>query len=194
MSSKIWLARHGETEWSLAGKHTGRTDIPLTAKGEEEARKLGGPLRKLNLGLILFSPLRRARQTCELAGFGGIAEAFPDLMEWDYGAYNGLTSAEIRLQQPDWRLFRDGCPGGESLADVVVRADRVIARLEAAKGDALLFSHGHFLRVLAVRWAGIAPEAGARFSLSPASLSLLSHDHAAGNPVIERWNDASHLG
>jgi len=114
-------------------------------------------------------------------------------MEWDYGAYNGLTSAEIRAQRPDWHLFRDGCPEGEHLGDVVVRADRVIARLNSAKGDALIFSHGHFLRVLAVRWAGIAPESGVRFSLSPASVSILGHDSAAGNPVIERWNDVSHL-
>jgi broad specificity phosphatase PhoE len=190
---KIWLARHGETEWSLAARHTGRSDIPLTAKGEEEARKLGNPLRKHSFALVLASPLRRARQTCELAGFGGVAEAVPDLMEWDYGAYNGLTSAEIRAQRPDWRLFRDGCPGGENLGDVVARADRVIARLNGLRGDALIFSHGHFLRVLAVRWAGIAPEAGVRFNLSPASLSILGHDSAAGNPVIDRWNDASHL-
>src|SRR6185295_2078207 len=182
MSPKIWLARHGETEWSLAARHTGRTDIPLTPKGEEEARKLGARLRTAAFAQVLVSPLRRALQTCELAGFGKAAEAVPDLMEWDYGAYNGLTSVEIHAQRRDWRLFRDGCPGGENLADVVARADRVIARLKSASGETLIFSHGHFLRVLAVRWAGIAPESGVRFNLSPASLSVLGHDSAAGNP------------
>jgi probable phosphoglycerate mutase len=193
MNPKIWLARHGETEWSLAGRHTGRTDIPLTPKGEDEARKLGVRLKVSAFSLVLASPLRRARQTCELAGFGPVAEAVPDLMEWDYGSYNGLTAVEIRAQQPDWRLFRDGCPGGENLGDVVARADRVVARLKSAPGDTLIFSHGHFLRVLAVRWAGIAPESGVRFNLSPASLSVLGHDSAAGNPVIDRWNDVGHL-
>jgi probable phosphoglycerate mutase len=190
---KIWLARHGQTEWSVAGKHTGRNDIPLTPQGEQEARKLGERIRNQKFAAVLASPLQRAKRTCELAGFGAAAEVLPDLMEWNYGAYDGLTSAEIRAQRPDWQLFRDGCPGGERLEDVVVRADRVIARLRSSPGDVLVFSHGHFLRVLATRWAGIAPESGGRFSLSPASLSVLGTDAASHNPVIERWNDVCHL-
>jgi len=190
---KFWLARHGQTEWSLAGKHTGRNDIPLTPHGEEEARKLGERLRNLQVAAVLVSPLQRAKRTCELAGFGARAELLPDLLEWNYGAYDGLKSVEIRAKRPDWHLFRDGCPGGEMLADVVARADRVIARLRSLTGDALIFSHGHFLRVLAVRWAGIAPESGARFSLAPASLSVLATDSASGDPVIDRWNDICHL-
>lgn len=190
---KIWLARHGETEWSLTGRHTGRTDLPLTPKGEAEARKLGERLKGSTFSRVWTSPLRRARQTCDLAGFGAAVEVVPDLMEWDYGDYNGLTAAEIREKRPDWQLFRDGCPGGEALADVVARADRVIDRLRAAAGDVLIFSHGHFIRVLAVRWAGIPPEAGVRFNLVPASLSILGYDSAAVTPVIDRWNDAAHL-
>ena len=191
---KIWLARHGQTEWSLAGKHTGRTDIPLTLHGEEEARKLGKRFRTLKVTAVFASPLQRAKRTCELAGFEATAELLPDLMEWNYGAYDGLTSAEIRAKRTDWRLFRDGCPGGERLEDVLVRADHVIARLRSSPGDVLVFSHGHFLKVLAIRWAGIAPESGARLSLAPASLSILGSDSASGDPVIERWNDTCHLG
>jgi probable phosphoglycerate mutase len=191
--TRIWLARHGQTEWSLAGRHTGRSDIPLTPDGERDARKLGARLQKETFAAVLTSPLRRARQTCELAGFGPRAEAVPDLMEWNYGAYEGLKSAEIRAARPDWHLFRDGCPGGETLADVVARADRVIARLRSAPGDTLIFSHGHLLRVLAVRWAGIPAESGGRFSLSPASISILAFDGASGDPVLDRWNDVCHL-
>lgn len=193
MTTKIWLARHGQTEWSVAGRHTGRSDIPLTPEGERAAAKLGARLQKETFAQVLTSPLRRARQTCELAGFAARAEALPDLMEWNYGAYEGLKSAEIRASRPDWHLFRDGCPGGENLADVVARVDRVIARLKSAPGDTIIFSHGHLLRVLAVRWAGIAPESGARFSLSPASISILAVDGASGDPVIDRWNDGCHL-
>jgi probable phosphoglycerate mutase len=190
---RFWLARHGQTAWSLAGKHTGRSDIPLTPAGEEEARKLGLALRKAAFTSVLTSPLRRARKTCELGGFGAGAEALADLLEWDYGAYDGLTSAEIRAKRPDWHLFRDGCPGGEQLSDVVARADRVVSRLRAWSGDALIFSHGHFLRVLATRWAGLPAELGGRFSLAPASLSILGSDAASGDPVIDRWNDTGHL-
>ncbi len=193
MTTKTWLARHGQTEWSVAGRHTGRSDIPLTPEGERAAAKLGARLQKETFAQVLTSPLRRARQTCELAGFAARAEALPDLMEWNYGAYEGLKSAEIRASRPDWHLFRDGCPGGENLADVVARVDRVIARLKSAPGDTIIFSHGHLLRVLAVRWAGIAPESGARFSLSPASISILAVDGASGDPVIDRWNDGCHL-
>jgi len=192
-ASRIWLARHGQTAWSLAGKHTGRSDIPLTSEGEEEARKLGLRLQKVAFAALLTSPLQRARKTCDLAGFGARAESVPDLMEWDYGAYDGLTSAEIRAKRPGWHLFRDGCPGGEQLADVVARVDRVIARLRSATGDTLIFSHCHLLRVLATRWAGIPAELGGHFSLAPASLSILGTDHASGDPVIDRWNDSGHL-
>jgi probable phosphoglycerate mutase len=191
--AKIYLARHGQTEWSLAGKHTGRNDIPLTAEGEQEARKLGSRLQKGKFAMVLASPLQRAKRTCEIAGFGAAAEVVPDLMEWDYGTYDGLQSAEIRARRPDWHLFRDGCPGGESLEDVVVRADRVVARLRSLEGDVLIFSHGHFLRVLTVRWAGIPPELGAHFSLASGSLSILGHDSHSEDLVIERWNDVSHL-
>jgi len=192
-ASRIWLARHGQTAWSLAGKHTGRSNIPLTSEGEEEARKLGLRLQKVAFAALLTSPLQRARKTCDLAGFGARAESVPDLMEWDYGAYDGLTSAEIRAKRPGWHLFRDGCPGGEQLADVVARVDRVIARLRSATGDTLIFSHGHLLRVLATRWAGIPAELGGHFSLAPASVSILGTDHASGDPVIDRWNDSGHL-
>ena len=192
-SVKIWLARHGQTEWSVAGRHTGRSDVPLTPHGEEEARKLGARLQSQTFAAVLTSPLQRARRTCEIAGFGPRAEELPDLMEWNYGAYEGLKSAEIRAARADWHLFRDGCPGGERLEDVLARVDRVIARLRASPGDVLVFSHGHLLRVLAIRWAGIPPEAGGRFSLAPASLSLLATDPASGDPVIDRWNDVCHL-
>jgi probable phosphoglycerate mutase len=189
----VWLARHGQTAWSLAGKHTGRSDIPLTPDGEEEARKLGARLRKTAFATVLTSPLQRARKTCELAGYGTAAQADPDLLEWNYGDYDGLTSAEIRAKRPDWHLFRDGCPGGEQLKDVIARVDRVIARIQSSPGEVLVFSHGHLLRVLATRWAGIPPELGGHFSLAPASISILGTDHASGDPVLERWNDGCHL-
>jgi probable phosphoglycerate mutase len=192
MAATIWIVRHGQTEWSVAGKHTGRRDIPLTAEGEEQARKAGARLRPVSFAAVLASPLERARRTCELAGFGARAELVPDLMEWNYGDYEGRTAAEIRATRPDWHLFRDGCPGGEALQDVVVRADRVVARLRSATGNVLVFSHGHLLRVLATRWAGISPESGSRFGLAPASLSILGRD-ASGEALIDRWNDVSHL-
>ena len=192
--TKIYLCRHGQTAWSLAGKHTGRTDISLTPAGEEEARRLGTRLRNASFAAVLTSPLRRAQQTCDLAGFGGAAETVADLAEWDYGDYNGLTSAEIRSRRPDWQLFRDGCPGGERLEDVAQRVDRVLPRLRASTGNVLIFSHGHLLRVLALRWAGIPPEVGARFSLAPGSLSILGHDSASRDPVLDRWNDVCHQG
>ena len=192
-SSRIWLARHGQTEWSVAGRHTGRSDVPLTPEGEQEAKKLGARLQKTAFAAVLTSPLQRAKKTCELAGFGARAEEVADLMEWNYGAYEGLRSAEIRAIRPGWHLFRDGCPGGERLEDVVLRADLVIARLKSSTGDVLIFSHGHFLRVLATRWAGIPPETGGRFSLAPASVSMLGTDGASGDPVIDRWNDVCHL-
>jgi broad specificity phosphatase PhoE len=189
-----YLARHGETEWSLAGKHTGRTDIPLTPNGEELARKLGARLRYRTFAAVFTSPLQRARRTCELCGFGGVARILPDLVEWDYGDYEGLQSAQIRARQPEWRLFRDGCPGGESPRDVGVRADRVIPLIRDAGGDVLIFAHGHLLRMLMGRWMTLEPTDAARFSLDPASLSILGRDAHSGDAVIERWNDTAHLG
>jgi len=190
---RVWLVRHGETEWSLAGRHTGRSDIPLTRQGEAQSRQVGARLQNISFARVLSSPLERARRTCELAGFGARMEPLPELLEWDYGAYDGLTSKEIRAKRPDWQLFRDGCPGGEHLKDVVTRAQRVAALLRSSPGDALVFSHGHLLRVLATCWAGIPPESGGHFSLSPASLSILGIDAHSGDPVLERWNDGCHL-
>jgi len=188
-----YLARHGETEWSVSGRHTGRNDIPLTPAGEEAARKLGERLRAKTFAAVFCSPLQRARRTCELAGFGGVAKGLPDMMEWNYGDYEGLKWAEIRARQPDWRLFRDGCPGGERPQDVAARADRVVPLLQGAGGDVLAFSHGHFLRMLMSRWMGFAPLDVARFSLDAAALSILGRDPHLGDPIIERWNDTAHL-
>src|SRR5262249_5492088 len=159
----VYLARHGETAWTISGQHTGLTDIPLTERGERNARRLGERLRGLSFAHVLTSPLQRAARTCELAGFGAVARVDPDLGEWNYGQFEGLTTAEIRKKRPDWDLFRDGCPGGESVADVGARADRVIARLRALEGDVLLFSSGHFLRVLGARWLGVPPAGGRYF-------------------------------
>jgi len=189
----VSLARHGETEWSLSGLHTGRKDIPLTPHGEEQARKLGERLRLRSFSAVFTSPLERARKTCELCGFGAVARSLTDLSEWDYGDYEGKRAAEIRASRPDWRLFRDGCPGGETPADIAARADRVIPLLEAAGGDAIVFAHGHLLRVLMARWMKIPLEIAGRFSLDPASLSILSRDPHTSDPVIERWNDIAHL-
>ena len=189
----LFLARHGETEWSLSGQHTGRKDIPLTLAGEDAARKLGARLRSRSFAAVFTSPLQRATRTCELSGFTGVARIVPDLMEWDYGDYEGLRGTEVRARRPDWRLFRDGCPGGESPQDVGARADRVLPQLQAAGGDVLVFAHGHFLRMLMSRWMTFAPEQAARFSLDAASLSILTLDAHTGDPVIERWNDTAHL-
>ena len=188
---RILLARHGETAWAREGKHTGRSDIPLSPAGEQEARRLGDRLRGGAFAAVLASPLARAWRTSELAGFA--AEAVPDLQEWHYGEYEGLTAAEIRARRADWRLFRDGAPGGERLQDVVARVDRVIDRLRAGAGDALVFSHGHFLRVLGPRLAGLPPETGERLMLSTAAVCVLSWDRGTEAAVIERWNDVSHL-
>jgi probable phosphoglycerate mutase len=186
----VWLARHGETEWSANGRHTGRTDLPLTPRGEEAARQLGERLRGRSFARVLTSPLLRARQTGELAGFAGRLEIDPDLTEWDYGSYEGKRSAEIQAGRPDWQLFTDGAPGGESPAEVVARADRVISRLRsAAAGDVLVFAHGHFLRVLAVRWIGLPVAEGRHFLLGTAALSALGYDHGPDEPAIRLWND-----
>ena len=197
MSTKlpiIYLARHGETAWSLSGQHTGLTDLPLTKAGERIARRLAGRLGGLTFCKVFTSPLQRAKRTCELAGFGAVAEIDPDLVEWNYGQYEGRTGAEIHAERPDWQLFRDGCPGGESPQQVAVRADRVVSRVRAVQGDVLLFSSGHFIRVLACRWIGVEPTVNARsFMLSTASLSALGYEHDFSRPVICLWNDTQHV-
>ena len=189
----IYLARHGDTAWTVSGQHTGRTDLPLLPEGEENARRLGGRLKGLTFAKIFTSPLQRAERTCELAGLGPHAEILPDLLEWDYGQYEGLRSAEILKNRPDWQLFRDGCPGGESPAQIGARADRVVERVRAIDGDVILFSSGHFLRVLGARWLGLEPGAGRCFVLSTASLSILSYEHNLSEPVIRLWNDNHHV-
>ena len=190
---EIYLARHGETAWTLTHQHTGRTDIPLTERGERNARSLGQRLRGLTFGKVLTSSLVRATRTAELAGFGGVALADPDLMEWDYGRYDGKTTAEIRNENPDWSLFRDGCPGGETVAAVGARADRVIARLRNLDGRVLLFGHSHFFRVLAARWLGQFPADGRLYFLGTASLSILGYEHSLDEPVVRLWNDDRHV-
>ena len=190
----LYLARHGETAWTLSGQHTGLTDLPLTERGEQDARRLGERLRGLTFARVLTSPLLRAARTCELAGFGSAAEVDRDLVEWNYGGYEGRTSAEIHKERPDWDLFRDGCPGGETAADVGARVDRVIGRVRAVQGDVLLFSSAHVLRVLAARWLGLEPGAGRYFLLSTASLSALGYEHNRAQPVIRLWDDAGDTG
>jgi probable phosphoglycerate mutase len=189
----VSLARHGETAWSLSGQHTGLSDLPLTARGERNARQLGERLRSLTFARVFTSPLQRAHRTCELAGFGAAAVVDPDLVEWNYGSYEGKTSADIHKERPGWELFRDGCPGGETLAEVGARADRVIGRLRALDADALVFSSGHFLRVLAARWLGLGPDGGRFFLLSTATMSALGYEHGKDQPAIRLWNDARHV-
>jgi len=181
------LVRHAETEWSLAGRHTGRSDIPLTESGRAAAAGLRERLAHYRFERVLCSPLARARETCELSGFGALAEQRADLLEWDYGDYEGLTSAEIKRRRPDWKLWRDGCPGGESPADVGARADRVIAELRAGEGTVAIFSHGHMLRVLGARWIGLEAARGGNLGLATGAICLLSHEHEA--PILARWND-----
>jgi len=183
-----YLVRHGETAWSLLGRHTGLSDLPLTPRGEQSARELAGRLQGLVFAKVFTSPLQRAARTCALAGFGDVAEADPDLVEWDYGDFEGLTSREIRASRPGWSLFRDGCPGGEALTAVAARADRVVQRARAAEGNALLFSSSHFLRVLAARWLDQDASAGRHFVLGTAALCALGYDHDRTEPVIRLWN------
>ena len=185
----IYLVRHGETAWTVSGQHTGLTDIALTERGEQDARKLGEHLRGTTVTRVFTSPLQRARRTCELTGFFQVAQIDADLVEWDYGDYEGLTSAQIRQKNPDWRIFRDGGPNGESVAAVSARADRVIGRLKALDGDALIFSSGHFTRVLAARWLGLDASFGRFLLLSTTTLSILGYDHDRTEPVIRLWND-----
>jgi len=189
----IYLARHGETTWSLTGQHTGLTDLALTELGERNAQRLGGRLSGIMFESVFTSPLRRARRTCELAGFGAVAKIDPNLLEWNYGDYEGRRSVEIHAERPDWQLFRDGAPGGESPQQVAERADRVVDRLRAVSGNVLIFSSGHFLRVLAGSWIGIEPYEARSLMLSTGSLSVLGYEHNLEQPVIKLWNDTNHL-
>ena len=190
----VYVARHGDTAWTVSGQHTGLTDLPLIASGETNAIRLGERLKGLKFEKVFTSPLQRATRTCELAGFGDVAKTDPDLVEWNYGQYEGLRSAEILQDRPDWQLFRDGCPGGESPPEIVERADRVVQRVRSISGDVLLFSSGHFIRVLAARWLALGPgSAGKYFVLSPSSLSALSYEHNLFHPVIKLWNDDHHV-
>ena len=191
----VYLARHGETAWTLSGQYTGFTDLPLTERGERNARRLEERLRGLTFAKVFTSPLQRARRTCELAGFGTVAEIDRDLVEWNYGDYEGCHSADVHRERPDWELFRDGCPGGESPAEAAARADRVVSRVRAIPGDVLLFSSGHFIRVLATRWIGLEVTVNAkRFMLSTASLSAVGYEKEIFRPVIRLWNDTHHVG
>jgi len=183
---RLFAVRHGETAWSATGRHTGTTDIPLTPRGRELAEHLRPVLAEQRFALVLTSPLLRARETCELAGLGGEAETDDDLIEWNYGAYEGRTAAEIREAAPGWVVFRDGCPGGESPADVGARADRVIARARAVEGDVIAFAHGHLLRVLVARWIGMEPSAGQSFLLDTGTVGVLGYYREV--PAIKIWN------
>jgi probable phosphoglycerate mutase len=192
--SIVYLARHGETAWTISRQHTGLTDLPLTERGERTARRLGDRLEGLAFAKVLTSPLQRASRTCELAGFKAVAEVDKDLVEWDYGEYEGRRTAEIRAERPDWELFRDGCPGGESPHEVAVRADRIVKRVREVSGNVLVFTSGHFLRVLATRWLGLEPSVNSKFfMLSTASLSALGYEHDVTRPVIRLWNETRHV-
>ncbi len=189
MPLRLHLIRHGETEWSLSGQHTGRTDIPLTIRGEDEARALGSRLQGISFAQVLTSPLQRARRTCELVGLNAVSKIEPDLAEWDYGEYEGQRSANIAKTRPGWNLFRDGCPNGESPAQVADRADRLIARIRVLAGNVALFSHGQFGAVLAARWIGLPVLEAEHFPLGTSSLGILSYAaRHATVPVIEKWN------
>jgi broad specificity phosphatase PhoE len=190
----VYLARHGETAWTLSGQHTGLTDLPLTKRGERNARRLAERLHGVTFAKVLTSPLQRATRTCELAGFGAVAEIDRDLLEWNYGEYEGRLTADIHKERPDWQLFRDGCPGGESPNEVGARADRAVKRVRAVQGDVLLFSSGHFLRVFAACWLGLDAAMGRYFLLSTASLSAVGYEHNLSQPVIRLWDDTRHVG
>jgi broad specificity phosphatase PhoE len=184
---EVVLVRHGATEWSRAGKHTGHTDVPLTDDGRAEAAVLGAALRASRFSLVLTSPLSRAAETSRLAGYGDVADECAGLMEWDYGDYEGRTTPEIREERPGWTLWRDGVPGGETVAEVGVRVDRVIAGLRVAGGDALVFAHGHLLRVLAARWLGLEPSEGRLFAVDTATLGVLGYERETA--VVRAWNN-----
>lgn len=190
----VYIARHGETAWTITGQHTGLTDLPLTPQGERNARALASRLAGIKFRKVFTSPLQRARQTCALADFGSVAEIDDNLVEWNYGQYEGLRSAEIRAKRPDWQLFRDGCPGGESPSDVCARAENVIARIRATNDNALIFSSGHFIRVLAARWIGLEPSINSMsFLLSTASVNVVGYESSLTQPVIRLWNDTHHV-
>ena len=190
----VFMARHGNTAWTHTGQHTGLTDLPLTPDGERNAVRLGERLKGMRFVRVFTSPLQRAAKTCELSGFGEGAIVDPDLVEWNYGEYEGLTSAQILQKHPDWQLFRDGCPGGESPQQIGARAQRVIQRLRSVAGDVLLFSSGHIMRVIAASWLALDGSEGRNFVLNPASLSALGYEHTLSSPVIRLWNDDHHVG
>lgn len=192
-STVLVLVRHGDTAWSRSGQHTGRTDIPLLEEGRRMATQLREPLRAWDFAAVWTSPLSRASETCALAGYGDVAELRSDLMEWDYGTFEGKTKAEIRATSPNWTLWTDGVPCGESARDVGARADRIIAEARAVEGNVLLFAHGHLLRVLAARWLGLPPTEGRLFTLSTASISMLGLDSDGDQQVLQLWNDTTHL-
>ena len=185
-SQRVFLVRHGETEWSISGQHTGLTDIPLTESGRELAMQWASILAQLNFALVLTSPLQRARETCDLTGLGERAEIDRDLMEWNYGEYEGLTPQQIHEKAPGWLLFRDGCPGGESPEEVGARADRVIARVRAVGRNVAMFAHGHIFRVFVARWIGLPAAAGSHFLLDTATMCVLGY--YSGIPAVKRWN------
>lgn len=189
---KVYLVRHGETAWTISGRHTGRTDIPLTERGERDAQELSARLKGMTFVNVLTSPLQRARRTGELAGFGAQAEADVDLLEWNYGEYEGRRTSDIEAERPGWHLLDDGCPGGETVEVVGARADRVIARVRACAGDVLLFAHRDIFRVLAARWLGLAAREGRCFYLATASLSVMGYHHDLDEPVVHLWNDVRH--
>ena len=189
----VYLARHGETAWTITGQRTGLIDLPLTERGECNARRLRQRLSGLMFAKVFTSPLQRVMRTCELAGFGSVAQIDRDLVEWDYGEYEGRQTSEILAERPDWQLFRDGCPGGELPQQVATRADRVVGRLRAVAGNSLLFSSGHLLRVLATRWLGIEPVNGRSLILNTASLSALSYENSLSQPAVLLWNDVHHV-
>ena len=186
----VYVVRHGETAWSVTGQHTGLTDLALTPQGEEQARALAGRLRGVSFAQVFSSPLQRARRPCALAGCANIVELEADLVEWNYGDYEGRTLAEIHALNPKWELFRDGCPGGESVAQITARVDRIVLRLRALEGNVLIFSSGHVLRVLAARWLEADAALGRNLVLDPAAVSVLGYDHHAADRVIRRWNQS----
>ena len=188
----IYLARHAETAWSLTGQHTGLTDIPLTPRGEEHAKLLGKRLAGIKVAAVFTSPLQRAHRTAQISGFGNaIVDA--DLVEWDYGQYEGMKTADIQKKKPGWNLFKDGCPGGETFVQITARVDRMIAKIRAVGGDVLLFSSGHLLRVLTARWLNRPIDLGGALYINAASLSIVSYDHDLSEPVLRLWNDIHHL-
>lgn len=187
----VWLIRHGETEWTVSRRHTGLTDLPLTAAGESQARSLRNCLQGASFEKVFCSPLRRAARTCELSGYGSVAEVDRDLVEWNYGDYEGEKRPQILAKRPTWVIFRDGCPNGESPEDIVARADRFLSRIRTISGSVAVFSSGHFLRVLIARWLGLNPSAGGYFKLGTATLTVLGYDHnSTDEPVIRLLNES----